>query len=724
MRRHPILWAAGFYAVLTCVLTFPQVLYIHDGLPTDADGVYFEDPFLNSWILGWGARAAVTDPIHIFDANAFWPRRNSLAYSDHMLGHLPLTIPLFWLTRNAILVHNTILLLTFATSGLTAFLLVRSITGAAGPALLAGTVYAFCPFRFEEYGHVQVLSVHWIPLALWCLHRFHARMAADGSFPWRPYVGLIAFGTLQSLCSTYFSIYFPVFVGCFAVTSAFWGRKGRLRRAAWTLLAPLIWTTLTLPTVMPYVKLKQTMGFTRDLHQNVRYSAVLSSFFATPRSNRLYGALSDRFRGPEATGFPGAAVCLLSLVAVVWLVRSRAWGSQCDRRGRLGWIYLLCGIAMASLALGPRIRFLGEEVCWGPYLLLYKFVPGFAGLRAPARFLMLVMLCLSVLTGLGAWRLCSSLSERWRRGVIAGLIAILMAEYAAVPIPLRAFPVWDRVPELYRWLAKQTPQKRIVEVPLDLSLRDMQRMYYSTYHWHRIVNGKSGISPPESTVGFLSYVVPSPSLVDLMSEMKIDYVVTDDSLMPDLSNLYLRSPAFRLEKIFGQRKVFRFLDEVVRGSPPPFTVEQLDRVPTDEWRPMTNVHAENADLTRDGDPSTSWTTATDQKAGTVFALAFARLTRVRLVRIGFGRHAQETPRYLIARVTEDGRKWQKVFGRPQWPDAFARIYRSALHSPRNPVLDLYVTDGTWRGLELRLVRSACASWAMAEIEVYEAPAGR
>jgi len=537
-------------------------------------------------------------------------------------------------------------------------------------------------------------------------------------------LGIIVFGALQSLCSTYFSLYFPLFIACFGVASFLWDRRGRLRTAAWTLLAPLIWTALTLPTVVPYVKLKQDLGFARDLHQNVRYSAVLSSFLATPAGNRLYGAVSAPFRGPEATGFPGAIICLLSLLAVVWLVRSRAWRPQSDDPRRLGWTYLLCGIVMASLALGPRIRFLGEEVCWGPYMLLYKFAPGFAGLRAPARFLMLVMLCLSVLAGLGAWRLCSSLSGRRRNVAVAGLVVILTAEYAAVPIPLESFPVWDRIPELYRWLAKQTPQKRIVEVPLDLSLRDMQRMYYSTYHWHRIVNGKSGIFPPESTVEFLSYVVPSPSLVDLMSEMQIDYVITDDSLMRNASSLYQQSPAFRLEKVFGQRKVFRFLDGVVRGSPPPFTTEQLERVPADQWRPLTNVHAEDALLVQDGDPTTAWTTATDQKAGTIFGLAFARPTRVRLVRIGFGRHAQEAPRYLIARVTEDGHKWQQVFGQPQWPDLFARIYRSALHSPRNPIMDLYITDGAWRGLELRLIRSACASWAMADIEVYEAPLGK
>ena len=38
------------------------------------------------------------------------------------------------------------------------------------------------------------------------------------------------------------------------------------------------------------------------------------------------------------------------------------------------------------LALGPIIRFNGREITYGPYLLLYQWVPGFDGLRVPGPF--------------------------------------------------------------------------------------------------------------------------------------------------------------------------------------------------------------------------------------------------------------------------------------------------------------------------------------------------
>ena len=723
VRSRPVLWAAVFFVALTCVCTWPQVLRIHDGLPADIDGQRFEDPFLNSWILAWGARAAVTDPFHLFDANAFWPRKNALAYSDHLLGYLPLTIPAFWLSGNAILVHNLVLLLTFAASGLAMYVLVRGITGSAGPALLAGVVYAFCPFRFEEYGHVQILSSQWMPLALHCLHRCHARLDAGERFPWAAYLGLIGLGALQSLCSTYYSLFFPVFVGCFAVVSwAFGHGPARLKKAGLTLLAPVLWTVLILPTVLPYVKLKREMGFRRDLHQNILYSAKLGSFVAAPPTNALYGAWTARFGGAEAAGFPGAFTYLLSLAAVVWLVRARAWRAGSPKACQWGWVYLLCALAAAALAMGPRIQLAGREIGWGPYMLLYKFVPGFDGLRAPGRFLMLVMLCLAVLAGLGAHRLSAPLRPAWRRHLSLTLLtAILVAEFASFPIRLPRVPVWGKVPQVYRWLGEQRPQKRVVEVPLDLGLQDMQRMYYSTYHWHKLVNGKSGYFPPETAAKYLSFVAPLPGVASLMREMQVDYVIVHDSLMTGrpLSRVYERRPYFQLVKSFGSVQVFRLLPEKVPPRPAPVPTSMLAEVPLDRCRLLTNENPEQADRVLDGDPLTYWLTSGDQRQGMIFGIALDRPRRVRLVRVRLGLHAEELPRYMFAHVTPDGREWTQVFGRLQWPGMVASIYRSALANPQNPEFTISIPPGNWQGIEMRLIKGAYAGWAIADVQVYE-----
>src|SRR5262245_4733979 len=43
------------------------------------------DMVLHEWILAWVAHQIVTDPLHLFDANIFFPERHTLAYSDHLI---------------------------------------------------------------------------------------------------------------------------------------------------------------------------------------------------------------------------------------------------------------------------------------------------------------------------------------------------------------------------------------------------------------------------------------------------------------------------------------------------------------------------------------------------------------------------------------------------------------------------------------------------------------
>src|SRR5262245_62250641 len=53
------------------------------------------DVQLNSWILAWDAHAIGTGNVRgLFDANIFYPEPNALAYSEHMLGVLPVFAPL------------------------------------------------------------------------------------------------------------------------------------------------------------------------------------------------------------------------------------------------------------------------------------------------------------------------------------------------------------------------------------------------------------------------------------------------------------------------------------------------------------------------------------------------------------------------------------------------------------------------------------------------------
>jgi hypothetical protein len=140
------------------------------------------------------------------------------------------------------------------------------------------------------------------------------------------------------------------------------------------------------------------------------------------------------------------------------------------------------------------------------YWYFYEYVPGFDGLRVPARLAMLVMLFLAVVAGYGA----AAIESRWRRGagIVLALGLVFLVEAAAVPVEMngtfssedflapvsRVLPP-DRAPQVYRFLRTLPPSAVIAEFPFGDDPYELRYMYYSTVHWRSLVNGYSGGFP-------------------------------------------------------------------------------------------------------------------------------------------------------------------------------------------------------------------------------------
>ena len=84
--------AALFYLVGAAVCTFPLVLHLADAL------LPAPDPLHESWILAWDIHALTTDPLHLYDANVYFPFPLSLTYSDAMLSGAIMIAPVLLLT--------------------------------------------------------------------------------------------------------------------------------------------------------------------------------------------------------------------------------------------------------------------------------------------------------------------------------------------------------------------------------------------------------------------------------------------------------------------------------------------------------------------------------------------------------------------------------------------------------------------------------------------------
>jgi hypothetical protein len=187
--------------------------------------------------------------------------------------------------------------------------------------------------------------------------------------------------------------------------------------------------------------------------------------------------------------------------------------------------FAVAAVAAALFALGPRIETLGRDLGAGPYTWLLEFVPGFDGLRVPARFLMLVALFLSVLAGLGAAALL-----RLRRQVAIVLIAAGMfgVLYEAWFAPMRTnqpvipdarFYVPNppaagrRLNPIYRVVGQLPESTVLIEFPFGEPAHEMLAVFHAGIHRRRLVNGYSGFFPRSYTdrVGALHDVFKNPA---------------------------------------------------------------------------------------------------------------------------------------------------------------------------------------------------------------------
>jgi hypothetical protein len=321
--RHPSgrTWAvAAVYAAVAIWWTWP----LSRGLARDV-AWDLGDSLLNMWILAWDAeqlRAILGGDLaripRFFDANIFFPESLTLAYSEHLFAQAVQVFPIYLATRNPILCYNLLFLSTFVLSGVGAYLLVRELTGSWRAAFVAGLLFAFAPYRIPHSAQLQVLSSQWMPFALYGFRRYFAtgRRAA--------LAGAAAALVAQNLSCGYYLLFFPPFVGAYALWEITARRLWRSRRL-WTDLAvaALAVTALTTPFVLPYVALRRRTGLARTFEEISRFSADVYSYFTAFPLHRVWFATADVYLKPEGELFPGLLPVVLSVLALAaWLVRA------------------------------------------------------------------------------------------------------------------------------------------------------------------------------------------------------------------------------------------------------------------------------------------------------------------------------------------------------------------------------------------------------------------
>jgi len=503
---------AAVYGLLLLVFTAPVSL--DPGGRTFAPG---PDTRLYLWTLGWDLHAFKTDPLHVFDANIFFPETQTLAYSEHLIGAALLALPLSLFTDNLDLILNFVLLLATFLGALGCDRLARECGASPRGALLAGIVGGFSGPRLTRLTQAHLATLHFVPWAL----AFAIRYLRLGKR--RDLLATLALFTLQALTSGHGGLFLALALALLFGGALVFGNLRPAQAIRDCGLAGLLLLLVNVPFVFPYYEVRGRVGLTRVIEDAEGYVPTIGSWLQAPTRTQTaltssLDALRPSVESANAALFPGFVFLGLAAFGGLGLIRDRG-----ARTLAATGMAALAGLTL-WLALGPP---------FGLYRLGYALIPGFDLIRVPSRFFLLTLTALSALAALGL--------DRVRRPAVAWAL-VAVAIFECVPV------AWDSphdpivTPPVDAWLATQPMPFRVVELPIPLPDHSVrQARFHSEYmihgaaHWQPMVNGYSSLVPPLHLKLYEElHEFPTESGLAELDRLGVDYVVVHtDMYQPD-----------------------------------------------------------------------------------------------------------------------------------------------------------------------------------------------
>jgi hypothetical protein len=479
------------------------------------------DTILNEWIVAWVEHQAPRDPMHLFEANIFYPDAHTLAYSEPLIVPAALGAPIRALGASPVLVYNLLILIGLTLTAWTGCLLVSRWTGDMTAGIVGGTLIAFNAHTLTRLPQLQALHVEFLPLALLAFDRMIDRRAeavrhsrpeqwSNRLGTWGRALALPLAIVLQGLTSYYALVFtLTALTVCLVVRAPDWwrDRSRMLLTLAATAAAALV---CLLPLLVQYGRLGQV----RSLDEVALYSATWRDYLASP-SRLHYDAWSHRFFGGTTALFPGVTAIALGAFALTW---GRALRHPRARAA------LAIAIVGAALSFGPALP---------GYALLYRIALPLQGIRNAARFGYLDLVGLAILAGYGVAALRARWpSTRWLTPLVVVLVAAANLDAFSAPLD---FVEAERVSPIHaRLRGSNAVVAEFPFYPLDRVSRQAVYMLHATEHWRPMLNGYSGLIP-ESFVAHARDLAhfPDAHALETLRAIGVTHVFVHDRALRD-----------------------------------------------------------------------------------------------------------------------------------------------------------------------------------------------
>ena len=597
--------AFGLFVLISVLMTHPLWLHTTDHLPGGLG-----DPLAQYYVLAWDIHKMETGIEGFWNANLFYPSPMTFALADPSVAIAFFIYPVAKATGNIVLGYNLYFILTFILSAFGMYLLIFYFYRNPYAAFVCGTIFGFSHFRFDHIGHINILSTQWLPFVFLAIHKFWEKRESKYL-----YLFVLFFLLNVHSCGQH-GVFLNLFLLIFFLDYMI-GQRVLFDWGLWKKLIPPIFllTILTLPFILPYISVNEQFDLVRSFSSWKPYSALPQSFI-TPSIHSKTLTFLLGFHQPEKALFLGfiplllfflairswrtpdltvplrtwqkrlmrfleiaAVIALISYLIVSWTggfvfsvgpldISMTRWRNPLIFFSSLFLLRLILGLMFARKLVFPgppswaRTYWISLVValfaCFYPYYYpLAKILPGFEGTRAISRIFLFCIFFSCFFSARGYEIILDRFGKPvWKTAVTVLTVGFLLIDFRAAPIQVDYVKQGDNIPGVYRWLTTIEEDTPIIELPMATTWDNYPYLYYSTFHWKKMVNGFGSYEPPLFiTIKNLMSPYPTVEGVEMVADWKVKYLILHlDAFSPDDQEPLLeRMEALRNKLMFQRR---------------------------------------------------------------------------------------------------------------------------------------------------------------------------
>lgn len=592
------------YLTLSILFTNPILMQAGSHVP----GSY--DVWTNLWNIWWFKKAVFELKTNPYYTNfVFHPTGTTLAFHTlQPVNSLPAVLLMEAFSLSIPQAYNLLVFLSFVLAGYGTFLLARHVTGNNFASFLAGFIYAFSPYHFFEvyYGHLNTLTVQWLPFYIICLIRaFETR-----NLRYPIFTGFFFFLCAgSSLQYAVFLFLFTFFYALYLLWSR--GRASLAHVSKVFLIITVINFVFSLPCTYP---LLSSNLFENEVVNRIQlakpYNLDFAALFLPSLYHPLLGVLTGKIYEKMWLSQEGVMLSLgySTVFLIAWLILKEAKASGKTKKNIFVYFqaftivlllcalfspgkYLhvvaaifflsityatlkivskrICGFWLASLvlftilSLGPFLYVFGVGSLPLPYILL-NYIPGFSFIRVPLRMMVLSYLCLSILVA----QAVKILLSKEKRKLVYVLVFVIFFEYLTISVPMTQL----HSPRFFTEISGDGKDYAILPVPIPPKAYSYQGITFETglpdFMLYQIFHEKPMIG------GYVSY--PSEQARSYITDTPLFNCLNSPELIGGGSCVFSSDYATALLR--GNNVEFIVLSKVYLGSERVYGPDGFDRV--------------------------------------------------------------------------------------------------------------------------------------------------